>query len=63
MHRRNNVWYYRNKIVIIETNICMKVNVFDSDVIEMYLKSDDWICKMMGRDFPKHVIERLMKNV
>lgn len=63
MYDRNKIWYHKDKIVIIETNVCMNVSCFCREIIWLKSKSDNFIMQMDGHSFPKNVLERLMKNV
>lgn len=63
IHKPRLIWYYDNKIVEIDTNMCM-LNVHykpNTEIITLVLNTDEWIDKFLERSFPKHIMERLMK--
>lgn len=63
IHKPRLIWYYDNKIVEIDTNMCMS-NIsykLNTETINLVLITDEWIDKFLGRSFPKYIMERLMK--
>lgn len=63
MHKPRLIWYYDNKIVEIDTNMCMS-NIsykLNTETINLVLITDEWIDKFLGRSFPKYIMERFMK--